>query len=282
MLSNTTKLSKIELIQLVIIIILLILLYASIIKGMIIDWYNDPNYSHGFIIPIITAYIIYERRGKFKNVTNKPDIRGLFLIFFGLGMLIIGTVGSEQFTMRLSIVPLSLGIIWLNFGILYFKLTLFPILYLIFMIPLPYLIYDQISLPLKNISARFATFSLQLFNIPVFRDGNIIELSNTKLEVADACSGIRSLISLLALSVIFSYVTQESILKRYILIIFTIPIAIFTNMLRVSGTGILAHFFGEKVAQGFFHTFSGWLIFLAAIGCLYSLNLIMNKFSKIV
>jgi eight transmembrane protein EpsH (proposed exosortase) len=145
------------------------------------------------------------------------------------------------------------------------------------MIPLPYLIYDSIAFPLKLFAARCATFSLQFMEIPVLREGNVITLASTTLEVADACSGIRSLISLIALGVVFAYFTQSSAWKRIVLVVSTIPIAIFANALRVVITGILAHYCNPEMAQGFFHTFSGWLIFVLAFLLLFGLGFILDR-----
>jgi exosortase len=129
-------------------------------------------------------------------------------------------------------------------------------------------------------ASKVAARSLFLIGIPVLREGNMMILANTSLEVAEACSGIRSLISLLALAVVFAYLSQKETWKRIILVLSTFPIAIIANAARVSGTGILAHHYGDKVAQGFFHGFSGWILFVVAFGCLFGVGTFLSKVRK--
>jgi exosortase len=195
-------------------------------------------------------------------------------------LLLLGNLATEYFTMRFSILVVLGGVILFLLGREFFKTLLFPIVFLIFMIPIPSVLMDRITFPMQLFASKVAAKSLYLVGIPALREGNIILLANTSLEVAEACSGIRSLISLLALSVVFAYFSQKTILKRVLLILSTFPIAIIANAARVTGTGILAHYYGEKVAQGFFHGFSGWILFVVAFACLFLLGTMLSRMKK--
>ncbi|RMD99840.1 MAG: exosortase [Deltaproteobacteria bacterium] len=242
----------------------IVLLYLPLLPELVGDWWNDPNYSHGFLIPLVSGYLCWERRDTLRRLPLGSDRGGLLLLVGGLFLFLAGVVAAEEFTQRFSLIVVLAGVIRYNLGRAVFREVRFPLAYLAFMIPLPYLLYDQIAFPLKLFAARCATFSLHLLGIPVFREGNIIELAAMRLEVADACSGIRSLISLFALSVIYAYLSQPETWKRIVLVVATIPIAIVANGARVSGTGIIAEYAGIEAAEGFFHSFSGWLIFVVA------------------
>ncbi len=252
-------------------------LYYPVISKLIADWSNDPNYSHGFIIPIISAYLIWERNESLKGIALYPSGFGLLILIGGLFLYILGYVGAELFTMRVSMLVVMAGLIISNFGLPLFKAVLLPYGYLYFMIPLPYILYDSIAFPLKLFVAEYSVLALQKINIPVYREGNIIMLPQITLEVADACSGIRSLISLLALGVAFAYFSQKTRMKKIILVLSTVPIAVLANAIRVIGTGILAHFYGQGAAEGFFHEFAGLAIFSVAIFSLIAFGMILNK-----
>ncbi|RME48724.1 MAG: exosortase [Deltaproteobacteria bacterium] len=252
------------------------LLYLPLLPELVGDWWNDPNYSHGFLIPIVSGYLCWERRDTLRRLPLGSDRGGLLLLLVGLFLFLAGVVAAEEFTQRFSLIVVLAGVIRYNLGREVFRAVRFPLAYLSFMIPLPYLLYDQIAFPLKLFAARCATLSLHLLGIPVFREGNIIELSAMRLEVADACSGIRSLISLFALSVIYAYLSQPKTWQRIVLVAATIPIAIVANGARVSGTGIIAEYAGIEAAEGFFHAFSGWLIFLIATLLLVGLGRLLT------
>ena len=284
MLDNTKRISDKRswvIFQIGLISFLMVILYFTILKELIADWWIDPNYSHGFLIPFISGYFVWERRERLRKLKVKPCTGGIFFLLFGIFVLIIGNVGAELFTMRFSLLIVTAGLILFLLGKDFLKSLSLPLAFLIFMIPLPYLIYNSIAFPLKLFAARCATFSLQFIGIPVLREGNIITLVSTTLEVADACSGIRSLISLIALGVVFAYFTQNSAWKKVVLVASTIPIAIFANACRLVGTGILAQYVNPELAHGFFHTFSGWLIFVLAFLLLFGLGSILRRIKKV-
>src|SRR5262249_27604006 len=248
------------------------------------DWWSDENYSHGLLIPFIIGYIIWTQREKLARVPeNSSLLWGGAAILFALFALWAGVAGAELYTQRLSLLLLLGGITiyFSGFKLLRLLLVSFGLLFLAF--PIPAIIFNKIAFPLQLFASRCAVWSMSLLGIPVLRQGNIIELKplnsfdTKKLEVVEACSGIRSLMTLLTLAVVFAYFTYprnddpgkpESFFKSFgfwrslILVSSAVPIAILTNAFRVSGTGVLAHYYGTQVADGFFHSFSGWAIYI--------------------
>jgi exosortase len=239
-------------------------LYQHVISKLVNDWYVDENYSHGFLIVPIAVYFVWERRQKLKESLQKPSYWGIVLILGSMMLLLAGILGSELFLTRISILGTIAGIVLFLCGWNHLKILLLPIAFLILMIPIPSIIFNQIAFPLQLLASRFGEMALLASQIPVLREGNVIHLANTSLEVAEACSGIRSLISLLTLGIVYGYFTDSRTWVRMALALGTIPIAIIANGIRVAGTGIAAYFYGEEAAQGFFHSFSGWIIFIAA------------------
>jgi exosortase A len=241
--------------KLAIIVACLVLLYFRILQGLVSDWVRMPDFSHGFLIPIVSLYFVYERRKSLSALNPSTSWAGFGLLVFGILLYLLANLATEFFMMRFSMLVVLGGIILFLLGKEYFKALLFPLVFLIFMIPIPSVLMDRITFPMQLFASKVAARSLDLIGIPVLREGNIIQLANTSLEVAEACSGIRSLISLLALSVVFAYFSQNTTWKRIVLVLSTFPIAIIANAARVTGTGILAHHYGDQVAQGFFHGF---------------------------
>ena len=252
-------------------------LYHSIFAEMVMDWYNDPDYSHGFLVPLISGYFVYQRREDLKKTLVSPYTPGLLVIIMGVLLLIIGYKGTELFTMRLSFIIIVAGIILYFWGKEAFKILLLPICYLVLMIPLPEIIYNAIAFPLKLFVAKYSVLFLQVINITVYREGNIIMFPNIVLEVADACSGIRSLMSLVALSVAISFFVKASNLKKTVIVLSAVPIAVFTNSLRVIITGILAKYWGVAAAEGFFHEVAGMLVFGLAMLMLFIVGIILSE-----
>jgi len=263
--------------QFLIALLILAGVYRGVLPDMANQWYEDANYSHGFIVPLIAGYFLYERRRELGAVLVEPWWPGLALVLFGLLQLMIGWVGTEFFTMRSSLVVTLAGMTLFFFGKRLFRLTLMPLAYLMFMVPLPYIIYDMIAFPLKLFVTRVSIASLKLMGVVVMREGNIIMLPLTTLEVADACSGIRSLISLLALAVAYAFFLNISPLRRGVLILAAIPIAISANALRVIVTGLLAQYWGAQAAEGFFHEFAGMAVFVVAIVLMIALGSLLAR-----
>ena len=267
-------------IKLAIILACLAVLYSRVVQGLVSDWINLPDFSHGFLIPIVSFYFVYERRKQFSVLSPSSNWAGLGLIIFGILLLLLGNLATEYFTMRFSMLVVFGGAILFLLGNDFFKTLLFPIIFLIFMIPIPSILMDRITFPMQLFASKVAANTLYLIGIPVLREGNVMLLANTSLEVAEACSGIRSLISLLALSIVFAYLSQKETWKRILLVLSTFPIAIIANAARVSGTGILAHYYGDSVAQGFFHGFSGCILFVVAFVCLFLLGALLARMKR--
>jgi exosortase len=251
--------------------------YATILPEMVSDWYNDENYSHGFLVPVISAYFLSQNWAELKTTPLRPSNAGLLVIIGSLLLLLLGFIGTEYFTMRSSLVFLVAGVVlyWFGWGIL--RLAALPIAFLIFMVPIPYIVYDAIAFPLKLLVTQASVAALKILSVPVVSEGNIIMFPQTVLEVADACSGLRSLMSLITLAVAMAFMTQKSAVKRTILILSAVPVAIVTNMFRVIVTGFLASHFGAAAAEGFFHEFAGMAVFILAMVILFTESVILRK-----
>lgn len=258
--------------------VMFVILYYDVIALMVSQWEHDPNYSHGFLVPFISLYLLWERRDVLKNIEVKSCFIGLPVLVLGLFLLVIGKVGAEYFTMRCSMLVVITGLVLFLGGVKVLKAVALPLGYLVFMIPLPYIVYDSLAFPLKLFAAKNAVIMLKAMSVPVFREGNIIYLVQTTLEVADACSGIRSLISLIALGVALAYFTHKSWFRRVCVVLAAVPIAIFVNIMRVVITGMLAHFIDPELATGFFHEFSGFVMFGVAMGMLIAINFAFFRF----
>lgn len=252
-------------------------LYFETMRSLLSDWNSMEDYSHGYFIPLICLYFIWERREELDAVKVSPNSAGLPLVAFGLILFLFGDLASEPFTTRLSLLFVLSGMVFFLLGWGHLKILLFPIAFLILMIPIPSILMQKVTFPMQLFASSVATFSLQQMDIPVLREGNIIHLASTTLEVADACSGIRSLISLLTLGIVFAYFAKRIWWQRVVLVAACFPIAILINALRVSATGILANFYGVEYAQGFFHGFSGYALFVVAFALLLVLGYLMSK-----
>lgn len=257
---------------------LLAVVYSTVVPGMVGDWNNDPNYSHGFLVPLIAGYFLYQKWPELLRTPVRPSHMGLLVIVGSLTLLVVGIAGTEYFTMRSSLVFLLAGIVLYWFGWQVLKVLALPIGFLFFMVPLPYIVYDAAAFPLKLFITKASVFALKTMGVIVWREGNILMFPQTVLEVADACSGLRSLMSLLALGVAFAFFSQKSNLKRTVLILSAIPIAIVTNMLRVIVTGFLAQYYGAAAAEGFFHEFAGMAVFAMAMALLFGFGALLRKF----
>jgi exosortase len=252
-------------------------LYLKVVPDMVSDWWKDPNFSHGFLVPVFSAYLIWERRDTLKLFPDRDtSLAAFFFVIVAMVMIVVGKAGSEYFTMRSSLVVLIFGLSRIILGREEFRKCLFPLAFLLFMVPIPYILYDAIAFPLKMIASWFGEHSLMLIGVPVFREGNIIHLPNIQLEVADACSGIRSLMSLMALASVVAYFMGTGAIKGVALVASAVPISVVTNSMRILITGILSYRFGQKAAEGFFHEFSGLVIFIVGAALITGLGLLLR------
>jgi exosortase len=244
---------------------MVVALYEPVLKLLVLDWLHDPNYGHGFFVPLFAGYILWQERSHWLAVKRQPSNWGLLVMLGAIGLLLVGSLGAELFTSRLSLLVLVGGMVLFLAGRETLRALSFPVGFLFFMIPLPTIIYNEVTLPLQLLASRLAVHLLQVLQVPALREGNLIFLPNYTMEVVEACSGIRSLISLLALAIAYGYWIQERPWVRICLAIVMTPIAIISNGLRVAGAGVLAYRVDPRTAEGFFHLFSGWLVFLCAL-----------------
>jgi exosortase len=272
--------SRVDLIVLGVLLALTAVVYRPILMAMGRQWYDDENYSHGFLVAPLSAYLIWERRGQLRALTGRPSAWGLLVLVPSLGVLLLGSLGAELFLQRSSLLGVIVGLVLLVLGASHLGAISFPLAFLVFMIPLPAIVVNTIAFPLQLLAARAATACLYTLGIPVLREGNVITLASTTLEVAEACSGIRSLQSLLALGTIYAYLSHRILWKRWALALLSIPIAVAANAFRVSGTGVLAHFIGSRAAEGFYHSFSGWSVFVVAFVLLLLCGAILARVGK--
>jgi exosortase A len=247
------------------------LLYWPVITKLVHDWGLNENYSHGYLIPPLAAYLAWERREQLRSTPASGSWLGLVVISGSLTVLLIGVLGAELFLSRIAMLGTVAGAVLFILGRRHLNLLAFPLGVLLLMIPIPAILFNQIVFPLQLIASQAGEAAVAAAGIPVLREGNIIILANTTLEVAEACSGIRSLVSLLTLAIVFGYFTDPRAGVRVAIALSAIPVAIVANALRVAGTGIAAHYYGSAAAEGFFHSFSGWIVFIAAFIMLFGI-----------
>jgi len=248
--------------------LLLAALYHRVIVELGHDWIVDENYSHGFLIPLVSAYMIWRQRARIRSLRPDSSGIGLVLLLSGLLLFTVASIAAEYFTQRFSLLVVMGGLVLYLKGKRLAGTVAFPLVYLVFMIPVPYVVYYSVSFPLELLASRATASVVALLGIPIVRAGNILRLEGTTLQVVDACSGLRSLLSLSALAAAMAYLTQRTFLAGILLFLASVPVAIGANVLRLTVTAILASMYGERVAEGFLHQFSGVLVFAFAIICL--------------
>jgi exosortase len=253
-------------------------LYFPTLTHLVAQWWGDPNFSHGFFVPFFSAFVIWQERPSLSRLSPQPSWWGLLFLGLGLCVLIIGQMGAELFLSRISMLMVLAGLIVLFLGWSFFRALLFPWAFLLLMIPIPAIIFNQLTFPLQKLASVVASTTLPWMGVPVLREGNVIVLPAMALEVAEACSGIRSLMSLATLAVIYGYLMERRVTVRVILTLASVPIAVAANSLRIVGTGLLVQYWDPERAQGFFHEFSGWLIFVVSLVMLYLLHRVIRIF----
>jgi exosortase len=247
-------------------------LYFPTLLHLVGQWWHDPNFSHGFFVPLFTAFVIWQERAKLSRLIPQPCWWGLPLLALGLCTLVLGQMGAELFLSRFSLLIVLAGLIVFFLGWNFFRALLFPWAFLMLMIPIPTIVFNEITFPLQLLASKVASTTLPWLGVPVLREGNVLILPAMPLEVADACSGIRSLMSLATLAVIYGYLMERSNFLRVVLVLASLPIAVAANSLRIVITGLLVQYWDPDKAQGFFHEFQGWLMFVASLSMIYILH----------
>ena len=250
----------------------LAVLYADVMAGLVRAWSTNDDYSHGFVVLPVCAYFVWERRRRLTSLDVQPSAIGLVVVLMSLLVFAAGDLGAELFLARVSLIGVLAGAVVFLLGWPHLRALALPLGFALLMIPLPAIVFNAVAFPLQLMASSVAEHTLSALSIPVLREGNVILLATVTLEVAEACSGIRSLVSLLTLGIVYGYFTEDRISRRVVLAGATIPIAIAANAIRVAGTGVLAHVAGPAVADGFFHTFAGWIVFMVAVAMLFLLQ----------
>lgn len=254
--------------------------YSKVLQELYRDWWTNPDYSHGLLLPFVALYLVWRRREEWSRQAVVPSNFGLLVILAGLGLLFLGELGAEFFLTRISLLTFLCGLILFFLGWGHLRIASFPVAILLLAIPLPAVIFYQITFPLQSLASSLATFLLETSRVPVLREGNLIVLPNITLEVVEACSGIRSLFTLLTLTVLYGYFFEAKMWLRLVLVALTVPLALFCNGLRIMGTGILTQYVDPEAAEGFFHGFSGWFIFLVALASLLVIHRALARFQR--
>jgi exosortase len=244
--------------------VLIVVCYFQVIHGLVRQWNYDEDMGHGFFVPLVAGYVAWQRRDELFALTPKANYWGLALLIMSALQYYVAALGAEVFFQRLALVETIFGAVLFAGGTKAFKILFFPLCLLFFMIPLPSIVYTHLTFRLQIFASRVAETLLGSINIPVLREGNVLELASQKLSVVEACSGIRSLLSLGFLSLIYAYFFDQRTWMRLALLIATIPIAIIANAARVTTTGILSEF-NPELARGFFHSAEGWVVFMVAL-----------------
>lgn len=254
----------------------LIWTYWPVLPGLVAQWWNEDEYSHGFLIPIVSAYLVWTKRDELKATAVRPTFWGLVVMAMALAIYVTGIVGADLFLQRVSMVVMIAGGILYVVGLPVLRVVAFPLGFLLLMIPLPGIIFNSIAFPLQLFAAKIASATMETCGVLVFREGNVMHLASVSLDVEEACSGIRSLMSMTALGLLYAYLAYSSWLPRLLLLLAIVPIAIAANVFRVTMTGLLAHYVSVDTALGAFHTAGGWSVFIIAAALLLGVSRLLR------
>jgi exosortase len=259
-----------------VLVVSFVVLYYDVIWWLVDDWEPEGDYSHGYFVVLLALYFAWERRDQIAATPASPDARALAPLIGSMLLLLAGSVAAETFVMRVSLIATIASVTWFLGGWRRLRILQFPIAFLLLMIPIPDIIFNRIAFPLQLVASSLGETALAASGVPVLREGNLIVLPNLTLEVAEACSGIRSLVALFTLAVVYGYMSESDWRVRAGLIASTIPIAIAVNGLRVAATGLAANHYGAEVAEGFIHSTSGWAMFLVAGAAMVAVHVLLR------
>ncbi len=255
--------------------VLLVVCYAPVLDNITHQWHASDDMGHGLFVPLIAGYIVWERREELLAQPVRRSRWGLLLIAWGAAQACLGALGAEIFVQRAAFMISLYGVTWYFAGTRVVRILAFPLLLLWFMIPIPGIIYKQVTFPLQLLASRLAEVGLEVLGYTVLREGNILELAGQQISVVEACDGIRALFSLSFFSLAYAYFFHPKVWMRWVMLVATIPVAVIANCSRVVLTGIVGEH-DVKLAQGFLHGFSGWIIFVVAIGMLMVIHKVVS------
>lgn len=262
-------------IQWLVLSLLLVVMYRDVLPKWGLELWDDPNYSHGLLIPFLSVYLVREKTAELLAARRQAYPLGFLVVIGALLLFVAGYVGAEFFSKRLSLIILLYGSVLFLEGAVIARLVSFPVGVLFFSVPLPYILYNAIAFPLKLIASQIAVWSIALLGMPVFREGNVITLPHTTLEVVDACSGIRSLMTLFTLAFLLGYFHHQRMWKRLLVILLAAPIAVLANALRVTMTGVLTQY-DAGWGHGTLHDLTGWLVFVLSFVMLTGVSFLLR------
>ncbi|MBU1318444.1 MAG: exosortase/archaeosortase family protein [candidate division Zixibacteria bacterium] len=258
-------------------VMLVILIYLPVLADLGLDWYEDPNYSHGFLIIPVAIWFVWHQREELASTPISTNMWGFVGVLVSLAIFIVGTAGAEYFSVRFSFVLLLASLALYLLGTQIFRKIWFAFFFMLFMIPIPYVIYYSLTFPMQLFASKIASFALGFIGLPLVRLGNVLYIPGGQaLEVAEACSGLRSIVSLLALGALLAYFTQETRIKALILFASTIPIAILGNVVRITFTTVGTYAISEDFVDGILHEMSGMLVFLFSMIMLFIVSSILR------
>ena len=261
----------------ILLLIPLAVMYTDTFMRLAGDWWNDPNNSHGILIPPLALYFAWHKRRRFAAASFKPAaVLGFTVVLGSLMVFFVGRLGAEFFLTRISLLGLLAGMILWFQGWKRLHVMAFPLAFLLLAIPIPAILFNTVSIPLQGLASDMSAGTLNFCDVPVLQEGNVLQLATTSLGVAEACSGLRSLVSLIALAVILGYIRWKGLGQRILLVVLSVPVALALNVVRITVTGIIAERWSVKYAMGFFHELDGWVIFIVAFTILYGLSSLMQ------
>ena len=253
--------------------------YGAVLARLVAQWRDDENYSHGFLVLPIAVFIAWQRRRQLQRTPRQPALAGAAVVAVSLLIYLAGRFGAELFLSRVSLIGVLAGTVAFVWSSAHLRILAFPLAFLLFMVPLPAIVFNRLTLPLQLVASSAGELLIRACGIPILRDGNVLQLPGRTLEVVEACSGIRSIVTLLMLAVVVGYFTERRRVPRVLLALTAVPIAVLTNALRVAGTGVASGWIGPAAAEGFFHTFSGVVIFAVALLGLSGVQQLMHRFA---
>lgn len=259
-------------VQVALLAVLWTTLFYPVFPPLVLDWYGNSSFSYGFLIPILFGYLIWAKKDRIRTIPLTVSWMGLPLLGFSLILYAFGVAAAESFVQRVSMIMTLWGLVLFLAGGTLFREILFPLAFLFFMVPIPYVLFKAFAFHLRLLNAQISADLVQWMGIPVFLEGYFLHLPQIILEVADVCSGLASILSLLAIGALYAYGSQKKWLPRLILFLAVIPIVILTNNFRITLTAVLVYYFGNDVLQSLFHTFHGTVNFLLSVALLFSLG----------